>query len=109
MIEIRTDAAYVTQINHIKVAPENQGALIARMAEQLERNMATQPGFVSSAFHKSRDGQHVVNYVQFRSTAELDAAHARPEFKAQLESYKPYVLEAGPVTYDVVLLHEAEA
>lgn len=107
MIEIQADAAYVTQINHLKVAPENQNALIARMTEQLERNMANQPGFVSSALHKSRDGHSVVNYVQFRSTAELDAAHARPEFKAQLETYRSYVLEAGPAIYDVVLLREA--
>lgn len=103
---IQKDATYVTQINHLKVAPENQDALIARMVEQVERNMANQPGFLSSTIHKSRDGRHIVNYVQFASTDLLDAAHARPEFRQQFETYKDLVLEAGPVIYDIAHLRE---
>ena len=107
MPTIEPNPSHVTQINHIKVAPANQDALVARMTEQLDRNMATQPGFVSSTIHRSRDGHHVVNYVQWATKESLDAAHARPEFKAQLETYKGYVLEAGPVLYDIAVIREA--
>ena len=99
--------AIVTQINHIKVAPEHQDALVARMTEQLDRNMATQPGFISSSIHRSKDGHHVVNYVQWATEELLDAAHARPEFIERMASYKPYIIEAGPVLYDVAVVREA--
>ena len=29
--------------------------------------MATQPGFVSVSLHRSEDGSHVVNYVQWKN------------------------------------------
>jgi heme-degrading monooxygenase HmoA len=45
------------------------------------RFMATQPGFVSIALHRSKDGSHVVNYVQWRDDDSLAAAHHSPELK----------------------------
>jgi heme-degrading monooxygenase HmoA len=93
----------VIQINHLKVAPEHQDELLALMTEQLDANMATQPGFISARLHKGRDGRNIVNYVLFETAAQLDAAHERAEFKAQFEKYRHLVLEAGPVLYDVVV------
>ena len=104
---ISQQAGHVTQINHIKVDPRHQDALVARMAEQLERNMATQPGFISSAIHRSQDGGHVVNYVQWATRELLDAAHARPEFVAHMETYRDFILEAGPVLYDIAVVRES--
>lgn len=109
MPTIEPNPGHITQINHIKVAPADQEALVARMTEQLDRNMATRPGFISSTIHRSRDGHHVVNYVQWTTKELLDAAHARPEFRAQLETYKGYVIEAGPVLYDIAVIREEAA
>ena len=106
MISIAMAAGHVTQINHIKVDPANQDTLVARMTEQLERNMATQPGFIASAIHRSHDGHHVVNYVQWTTKELLDAAHARPAFEEQLRTYRDFALEAGPVLYDVAVSRE---
>jgi heme-degrading monooxygenase HmoA len=97
------DRSPIIQINHLRVAPDDQDELLALMTEQLDANMATQPGFISSRLHKGRDGRNIVNYVLFETKAQLDAAHERPEFKAQFEKYKHLVIEAGPVLYDVVV------
>jgi len=94
-------AGPVLQINHLKVAPEDQDALVRLMTEQLDANIATRPGFLSATLHRSRDGRHVVNVVRFASAEQLDAAHARPEFAAKLREYRPLILEAGPALYDV--------
>lgn len=106
MPTIRVNAPYVTQINHIRVAPENQDAMIARMIAQDEEVMSRQPGFISSAIHKGRDGRDVVNDVQFESTELLDAAHASPAFKAHCEAYRAHILDAGPTIYDIAYIRE---
>lgn len=53
---ISQQAGHVTQINHIKVDPRHQDALVARMAEQLERNMATQPDSSHRPFIAAKTG-----------------------------------------------------
>jgi len=40
--------------------------------------MATQPGFLSINLHRSRDGGHVVNYIQWNDADTLAAAHHSP-------------------------------
>lgn len=107
MPSIDRNATFVTQINHIKVEPKNQDALVQRMTEQIDEVAVKQPGFISSTIHKSRDGHHVVNYVQWESTDLLDAFHKTPEFQAHFQTYKDYVLEAGPVVYDIIYSQEA--
>ena len=125
MPSIDRNATFVTQINHIKVDPKNQDALVQRMTEQIDEVAVKQPGFISSTIqpsgsrspmegdppaapsHKSRDGHHVVNYVQWESTDLLDAFHKTPEFQTHFQTYKDYVLEAGPVVYDIIYSQEA--
>lgn len=75
MVSIQQNNNFVTQINLIKVEPENQQQLLELMMEQAETVMAKQPGFISSNIHKSVDGTRVVNYVQWSSQDLLDAAH----------------------------------
>ena len=106
-VTIDPKADFVTQINHIKVAPENQGKLVAFMTEQLEKNIATQPGFISASIHRSHDGRHVVNYVQWTTKELLDAAHARPEFGRLFEQYRGFVIDGGPVLYAIHAQREA--
>ena len=74
MPEIREHSDIVTQITTVKVPPTNQPEVLELMAERA-RFMATQPGFVSVSLHRSEDGSHVVNYVQWRNRKLLEAAH----------------------------------
>jgi heme-degrading monooxygenase HmoA len=60
----------VTQITTVKLMPDKQDEVLNLMTERA-RFMATQPGFVSIALHRSKDGSHVVNYVQWPSYCRL--------------------------------------
>ena len=70
MTEIQEGNRVVTQITTVKLPPEKQDEVVNLMTERA-RFMATQPGFVSIALHRSKDGSHVVNYcsgvMQIRS------------------------------------------
>ena len=68
-----------TQVVQFEVAPDRQDRLIAAIAAEAERWIRHRPGFVSSTFHASLDGRHVLNYAQWRSEADFRAFTADPE------------------------------
>src|SRR5690349_4044436 len=74
MPEIRENNGIVTQITTVKVPADNQSEVLELMKERA-RFMASQPGFVSVSLHRSEDGSHVVNYVQWKNREQLKAAH----------------------------------
>ena len=80
MSEIRPNNGICTQITTVKLSPDNQDEVLKLMKERA-RFMATQPGFVSVNLHRSKDGSHVVNYVQWTNADKLAAAHHSPEFR----------------------------
>lgn len=63
---IETGNGVVTHINVFKVPRENQQQLVDSLIETVNaaRNV---PGWLSASIHRSFDGTHVVNYVQFES------------------------------------------
>jgi len=66
MPRIEAGNGVVTHINVFTVAPEKQQLLVDSLLEAV--NVAkTVPGWLSASIHKSFDGRHVVNYVQFAS------------------------------------------
>jgi heme-degrading monooxygenase HmoA len=100
MPEIRETNDIVTQITTVKMPPNNQAEVLQLMAERA-RFMATQPGFVSVTLHKSEDGSHLVNYVQWRDREKLKAAHHSPEFRKKWPRFGELVNEAEPCLYQV--------
>ena len=70
MPEIRENNGVVTQITTVKVPADNQSEVLELMKERA-RFMASQPGFVSVSLHRSEDGSHVVNYVQWKNREQL--------------------------------------
>ena len=95
MPEIRENNDIVTQITTVKVPPKHQAEVMQLMTERA-RFMATQPGFVSVSLHKSEDGSHVVNYVQWKDRERLAAAHHSPEFRKKWPRFGDLVKEAEP-------------
>ena len=81
MAEIAKDGA-CTQTTAVKLPAQNQQAVLDLMIER-DRFMATQPGFVSVNLHRSRDGTHLINSVQWTTLAKLEAAHHSPEFRSK--------------------------
>jgi heme-degrading monooxygenase HmoA len=106
MPEIRPDNAVVTQITTIKVPPRHQTEVL-RLMEERARFMATQPGFVSVSLHRSEDGSHVVNYVQWRDRELLAQAHHSPEFREKWPRFGELIKEAEPCLYQVTHVEAA--
>ena len=106
MPEIRQNNGIVTQITIVKVPPDNQSEVLELMAERA-RFMATQPGFVSVSLHRSEDGSHVVNYVQWNNRKQLEAAHHSPKFRSKWPRFGELVKEAEPCLYEVTHVEAA--
>jgi quinol monooxygenase YgiN len=106
MPEIRNGDQTVTQITVVESEPGKQAEALALMAERA-RFMARQPGFVSISLHRSEDGSHIVNYVQWKSRQQLEAAHHAPEFRKIWPKFGELVSEAEPCLYEVVHSEQA--
>jgi len=106
MPEIRENNDVVTQITTVKVPQQHQAEVLQLMAERA-RFMAMQPGFVSVSLHKSEDGSHLVNYVQWRDRNKLAAAHHSPEFRKKWPRFGELVNEAEPYLYQVAHVEAA--
>jgi heme-degrading monooxygenase HmoA len=106
MSEISPNNGICTQITAVKLAPDNQDEVLKLMKERA-RFMATQPGFVSVNLHRSKDGSHVVNYVQWTNADKLAAAHHSAEFRKKWPRFGELVKEADPCLYDVVHVEAA--
>ena len=106
MPEIRESNDIVTQITTVKVPPEKQSEVLELM-EARARFMATQPGFVSVSLHRSEDGGHIVNYVQWRNRQKLEEAHHSAEFRKKWPRFGELIEEAEPCLYEVVHIEAA--
>ena len=106
MADIREHNGIVTQITTVKVPPQNQDEVLQLMIERA-KFMATQPGFVSVNLHRSKDGGHIVNYVQWTNPEKLAAAHHSPEFRKKWPRFGELVQDVEPSLYDVVQIEAA--
>jgi heme-degrading monooxygenase HmoA len=106
MPEIRKDDGIVTQITTVKVEPAHQAEVLQLMTERA-RFMARQPGFISVSLHRSSDGSHIVNYVQWTSREKLTAAHHNPEFRDKWPRFGELIENVEPCLYDVVMTEAA--
>lgn len=105
MPAIQQSKAVVTQITTVALDPKNQSEALELMKERA-KFMATQPGFVSISLHRSTDGNQIVNYVQWESREQLEAAHHSPEFRDKWPEFGKLVEDAEPALYDVVMVEE---
>jgi heme-degrading monooxygenase HmoA len=106
MPEIREGNGLVTQITTVKLPSDKQDEVLQLMTERA-KFMSTQPGFVSVSLHKSKDGSHVVNYVQWRDAKQLEAAHHAPEFRKRWPRFGQITEEIEPCLYEVVHVEAA--
>ena len=105
MPEIASRDGIVTQITTVTVSPDKQKEALRVMKERAQF-MASQPGFVSISLHRSKDGGEIVNYVQWKSREQLEAAHHAPEFRDKWPEFGNLVREAEPKLYELVMVEE---
>jgi heme-degrading monooxygenase HmoA len=106
MSEIAQSNGICTQITTVKLPAGNQDEVLNLMKERA-RFMATQSGFISVNLHRSKDGSHVVNYVQWTSADKLAAAHHSPEFRKKWPHFGELAREIEPCLYEVVHVEAA--
>jgi len=95
-----------TQITAVKLPAENQQAAVDLMIERA-RFMAKQPGFVSVNLHRSKDGTHLINYIQWTTLEKLEAAHHAPEFRKRWPQFGELTKDIDPCLYEVVYSNAA--
>jgi heme-degrading monooxygenase HmoA len=100
MSEIRQGNQLVTQITVVEAEPGKQEDALSVM-KQRAQYMAKQPGFVSISLHRSLDGKRIVNYIQWKSRRELEAAHHAPEFRKEWKHLGEVTEEIAPDLYEV--------
>jgi heme-degrading monooxygenase HmoA len=106
MPDIREDSSTVTQITCIESEPGKQAEALAVMVERAEF-MARQPGFVSITLHRSLDGRHIVNMIQWKSHDLLHAAHQSPEFRKEWSRFDRLTSGIEPLLYEVAHIKNA--
>jgi heme-degrading monooxygenase HmoA len=100
MPHIRTEKQPVTQITVVESEPGKQAEALSVMTERA-RFMARQPGFISISVHRSLDGRRIVNYVQWQSRNQLQAAHKSPEFRKEWGHFDQVTDAIDPHLYEV--------
>ena len=105
MPKIQLGDSVVTHITAINVDPTHQAELLRLMGERAHF-MARQPGFISVSLHRGVDGKHVVNYVQWASRGELEAAQQAPVFRDLSGRFGGLIQDVESDFYDVVLVEE---
>jgi heme-degrading monooxygenase HmoA len=105
MPQIAASNGIVTQITTVSVPPDKQDDAL-RVMQERARFMAKQPGFVSISLHRSKDGGHIVNYIQWKNRDQLMAAHHSPEFRDKWPEFGRLTEEIEPCLYDVVMVEE---
>ena len=80
MPKIKADGAHLTVLNLFSTdAPEKQEGLLAAMREIVDA--AAYPGWISSTVHSGQDRPGTANFIQWRSSEDLEARYSGEEFK----------------------------
>jgi quinol monooxygenase YgiN len=91
----------LTLITTFTCAERRQSELVATLEAATAEVFVHLPGFVSAGIHASRDRTRVVNYAQWASTADFDAAQANPDVQKRLAQIVALAESADPRLYDV--------
>ncbi|GGK64842.1 antibiotic biosynthesis monooxygenase family protein [Nocardia camponoti] len=105
--EIRVGQEVATLVNTFSVDPERQDEFVRAWVEHTEKTMRHRPGFISANLHASVDGERVMNYAQWRSQADLQAALADPEVAREIVELGKFATGRDPRFYRVVSVHTA--
>lgn len=106
MPAIVADADYVTFINTFRCAPENQAKVVQLNVDIIEQVARSSPGSVSATVHQSVDGSRVINYLQWRTAADLKSMQRSAQFQ-QIAAGFDRLIEFDP--HEVEIAHVRSA
>ena len=105
---IATGDTVLTLINTFTCADERQDALVAALAKSSEEVFRHLDGFISASIHASLDRTRVVNYVQWRTVQDFDAAELHPDVRKHLEEIMVIAETADPRLFHVRAISRSE-
>jgi len=99
MTEIIANDKVFTLINTFTVVPEHQQKIIDLLIDITERVTMHLPGFLSATVHRSEDGHHVANYVQWKTARDFADAFENEEMQKHMQELRKYATGILPVPY----------
>lgn len=101
MTIINDEAQLFTLINTFHSTRDQQSSIAQALRSFTEDVARGLPGFIAASVHVSLDGTRVVNYVQWRSKADLDAMLGRADAQAHMREVGALADRVDPVAYRV--------
>ena len=108
MATIEQDRPIFTLINTFTVEQEKQQAIVDSLTEITERLMQHLPGFIGSSVHRSLDGKHVANYVQWENIADFQAMFQNPDAAVHMAEVSSLATSVLPIIYTVAYVGAAK-
>jgi tetracenomycin F1 monooxygenase len=97
-----------TLINTFHTSRDRQAAIVDSLRHFTNDFARSLPGFIGASVHVSLDGARVVNYVQWRSSADIQSMLARPEAKAHMAEVGALADRVDPVPYRVAYVGSSQ-
>lgn len=97
-----------TLINTFHTSRDRQAAIVNSLRRFTEDFARSLPGFIGASVHVSLDGGRVVNYVQWRSSADIQSMLATPEAKAHMAEVRALADRVDPVPYRVAYVGSSQ-
>ncbi len=97
-----------TLINTFHTSRDRQAAIVDSLRRFTEDFARSLPGFIGASVHVSLDGARVVNYVQWRSSADIQSMLAQPEAKAHMAEVGALADRIDPVPYRVAYVGSSQ-
>ena len=104
---ITAGADVITLINVFTCPEVRQNELVAALDRATVEVFMHLDGFISANLHASLDQTRVVNYAQWRSVADFDAAYSRPDVQKHIAEIMAIVESADPRLFQVRAVHHA--
>lgn len=109
MIALIDDSVDIfTLINTFHTSRDRQAAIVDSLRRFTADFAKSLPGFICASVHVSLDGSRVVNYVQWRSTADIQSMLETPEAKAHMAEVHALADRVDPVPYRVAYVGSSQ-
>lgn len=102
------DGKYLTFINTFMVEPDRAEELLEALKDSTEMIFRSKKGFISVNLHLSRDHKRVVNYAQWQTKEDYEAASQTPEVQSHVKELGSMAISYDPVDYDLRYAISAE-
>jgi hypothetical protein len=102
---ITAEADHITLINVFTCAEVRQNELVAELDKATVELFSHQPGFISANIHASLDKTRVVNYAQWASIEDLDAARDVRDIQDHMRHIMAIAESADPRLFTVRSTH----